>query len=95
MTLFAAITISKAIAYYTIGMIGLLALILVIDIFRASARRWKVSRIKLCECEECHLLFMVDRFDTTRRYTCPRCAHVNVHRRHSKSPWGTAEEKAK
>ena len=91
----AVITISEAISYYAIGLIALLGLLMAIDIFRAQAKRWKVSRIKLCECEECHLLFLIDRFDTTHHYSCPRCHHVNLHRRHSKSPWGSFEEKGK
>ncbi len=87
-----AVTTPQALTFYALALLGVLTFILATDLMRAKSRRWRVSRIKLCECKECHLLFLIDRFDTTGRYECPRCKYVNEKRRHSKSPWGASEE---
>ena len=89
------VSISAAVTCYALGVLGLLTVLLVVDRLRAQARRWRISRVKLCNCRECHLTFLVDRFDISGRYVCPRCGKVNEKRRPSKSPWGTVEEAAK
>ena len=72
-----AVTTPQALTFYALALLGVLTFILAADLMRAKSRRWRVSRIKLCECKECHLLCLIDRFDTTGRYECPRYKYVN------------------
>ncbi len=62
---------------FPLVVLAILTLILFNDIIQHRNRNLRISRLIICKCKSCNLVFVASRFSRARRIHCPRCNHEN------------------
>jgi len=73
--MFCIFDFSDAFAAYVLLLLGALAALYCIELWRARANDWHVRRLTVRKCASCGLVFAVGRFAKHALVHCPRCNH--------------------
>ena len=73
----ATLSFHQALLVFPLVILALLALLLLNGYIQEHSRNWNISRLLICKCKTCNLVFVASRFSRARRITCPRCQQEN------------------
>ena len=73
----AILYIHQAMLMFPLIVLAVLLLLYFNDILQQYSRQRRISRLIICKCKSCNLVFVASRFFNGRRIHCPRCDSEN------------------